>query len=180
MREKGLIPKDWNLRSLSGGQKSYITKQARKFSAVLKRPDDYVSRRASKATLAKMKLADFPVQHGRVLIHAPGRDRVSIARGKISYTRRRQRETVLLQSSPDFLRELEKLPMRRLPKGQYVGLKIGNSQMIATFHGFADLLTYATKVRKFNGRDAESLAVVLIDTHGGWEDDDEDEGDEDE
>ena len=70
--------------------------------------------------------------------------------------------------------------MRRLPKGQYVGLKIGNSQMIATFHGFADLLTYATKVRKFNGRDAESLAVVLIDTHGGWEDDDEDEGDEDE
>lgn len=177
LRSKGLIPRDWNLRQLTPSQKGYVTKQSKKFAQVLKRPGDYVSRKAAPSTLKKLKLADYPVAHGRVLLHVPGKDRVSIARGQVTFKRARQTERVLLQSSPDFLAELEQLGnlKRRLPKGHFVGFKIGNSQVIGTFHSVADAYQYATTTRGFSGKDADNVALVLIDATQGYEYDEDDE-----
>jgi hypothetical protein len=171
LRSKGLIPGDWNLRQLTRGQKSYITKQAKRYSDVLRNPGDYVSRRVSQSTAKLLKGAQYTVKGQRVLLHTPGADKVSVARGKVKFIRQRQSETVLLQNAPDFLRQLENLGdmNARLPRGTYVGFKIGDSQVIGTFDSVADAYNYATNRRMFTGRDAEKVALVLIDTGEGWE-----------
>jgi hypothetical protein len=180
LRSKGLIPGDWNLTQLTGGQKSYITKQAKRYSDVVRNPEDYVSRRVSQSTAKLLKGAQYTVKGQRVLLHTPGADKVSIARGKVRFVRQRQSETVLLQSSPDFLRQLERLDdiKAELPPGQYVGFKIGDSQVIGTFKTIEEAYYYATGTRGvdhrrgFEGMDAQSVALVLIDRDEGWEDDD--------
>jgi hypothetical protein len=180
LRSKGLIPADWNLRSLTRGQKSYVTKQTKKFASVIRRPDDYVARRAGASTLKQLKAANFPVHNGKALIYTPPGDSVSVAKGKITFTRKRQQERVLLQGAPDFLRALEKLPTKKLPRGQYVGIKIGNSPVIATFHSLADLQHYALAKRQFSEKELATASIVIIDTNRGYENDgEEDEEDED-
>lgn len=175
---------------LTGGQKSWITKQARKYEDVVKKPDHYITRRVSEKTASQLKQAGYFVNRDlKALIYAKNQT-VKVTRGRVDFINPDGiRARVILQSRPDFLEAIERLKKRErafgpVPGRQYA-LKIGNSPRFHVTHpSFKDLLAYARALdqKGFHSPDArDHISLVIIDVEGfeyGQDLDDEDDEEE--
>lgn len=181
LKEKGLIPKDWDLRKpLSTGQKSWITKQSKTYSQLIARPQDFSVKRVSNANAKILRESGVKTQGNRAIVPkgyrrmikdpTTGKARiikdqakVSIRNGKMTIKKAHQTETVYLKGGPDFLNQLEKLYKKKLKPNQAWALKIGNSPTMRTVRpDLKELIAYARDI-DFHSQDAlNHVSLVLI------------------
>lgn len=192
LKEKGLIPKGWDLRKpLTSGQKSWITKQSKVHAQLIKRPGDFTIRRVGNATAKQLKASGYKVENNRAIIHSK-QSNVRIKRGEIEIQRPHQTERVILKGGPDFLRQLQNLDKRKLAPNQAYGLKIGDSPTINTIRpSLRELIQYARNLNFHSAGGQNHVSIVLITVRGPGlvghanpdldddDDQDEDEGEDD-
>lgn len=180
LRDKGLIPREWNLTKLTSGQKSRISfllneKKNPHVAAILKHPDRYVVRDVGKETAANLKRAGYQVNKaGRALIYT--RDaKVTVNKLGVTFRSNGMRSKVLLMSRPDFLARVEAIRRNerqwggRIPGRRYA-LKVGNSPRFnTTYPTLNELLAYARARDKagWHSDDArDHISLVVIDEDG--------------
>jgi hypothetical protein len=168
LKSKGLIPKEWNLRHLTGGQKSWITKQAKKYAAVIENPSKFESRVYGKAKAAKLKEAGYFGEGNHILIPNFGDKtaRTRVSEDTVTITRvdskgRAVIEKVYLHSGPELLKRLQKQFSKPLGKGEYWSLKVGdnNTFLEAGEKTLSELMRYGSRISFQGNGDAKEWAV---------------------
>jgi hypothetical protein len=167
LKSKGLIPQHWDLRRLSSGQKSWITKQANKYSAVIEHPKKFESRTYSTTKAAKLKAAGYFGEGNKILIPNFGdktartyvnEDSVTIRR--VDSKGRAVIEKVYLHSGPELLKRLNKKFARPLGNGEYWSLKVGdnNTFLDAGEKTLVDLMRYGSRISFTGNGEAKNWA----------------------
>lgn len=186
LKEKGLIPKDWDLRKpLTTGQKSWITKQSKTYAQLIRRPGDFSIKRVSDATAKSLKSSGYKVSGNRAVIPNKG-GKVKVTRGRVTIEKPHQTEQVILKGGPDFLRKLEGLYKRKLKPNQAWALKIGDSPTIHTLRpSLRELIAYARTINFNSPSGSNHVSLVLVTVKGPGlvdhmrdDDNDEFEGDD--
>lgn len=178
LKDKGLIPKEWDLRkSLTTGQKSWITKQSKTFAQLVRRPDDFTVKTVKPSTEKELKRAGYRVSRGRAVIpNQGGKARINVrkittGKGKNKKTRAELRlmfdhksERIILESGPDFLGRLSKLKPKKLRQNQAYALKIGGNQIAnRTFDSLGELQIYLSNMKAPNARHGyDAMSVVIL------------------
>lgn len=167
LKSKGLIPQHWDLRRLTGGQKSWITKQARKYAAVVENPKKFESRVYSSKKAAQLKEAGYFGEGRHILIPNFGDKtaRTTVNENSVTIRRVDSRaraviEKVYLHSGPDLLRQLEKKFAAPLGRGEYWSLKVGdnNTFLDAGEKTLHELMRYGSRVSFTGNGDARMWA----------------------
>lgn len=164
MKDKGLIPSHWDLRrSLTSGQKSWITKQKNRYEAVIDKPKKFTTRTYSKETAAKLKRAGYFGEGNKIIIPNFGdkTSRTRVSERTVTITRRLNpkhgaphtvTETVYLDSGPALLAKLNKKFADPLPPGEYWAFKVGDNNTFLNNHNktLGALMHYGMEI-KFKG-----------------------------
>lgn len=156
-------------RSLSAGQKSWITKQAKKYSQIIKKPKDFtIKKPAMKATLTAMKRAGFATTHdGRIIV--PSRKaRVHLKGNKLTWENNSRIEETRFTTGIDTLETFRKLQKMKLRPGQAWAIRIGdNPRSHLIFGALSDLQNYVRNTT-FHSADAhEHVQIVLVTAKSG-------------
>lgn len=159
-----MIPRDWDLRkTLTPGQKSWITKQAAKFAQVIEKPKNFDSRVYSEAKTKRLKDAGF-FGFGRNIIVPNFGDRTQrtyVLEDSVVIHRTlpakhgkpyRVTERVYLHSGPKLLNVLSKRFAEDLPRGEYWALKVGDNHTFINNHekNLSQLMRYGQRI--FSGQ----------------------------
>lgn len=139
-----MIPKDWNLKNLSLGQKSWITKLANgQFKELVKRPGEFTSISAkTKSDKSKARSAGLPVANGRAVAKAKTVRRNS--RGELTVTRASGTVEHVYYATPQtFLRQYDRLSKIKLAPNQLWKLRIEGHLSNEGFRSFDELVQYA-------------------------------------
>lgn len=163
LKDKGLIPSRWDLRSLSSGQKSWLTKQLNRYEAVVEKPSKFTARTYSDATAKKLKAAGYFGEGNKILIPNFGdpSSRTRVSERTITITRRLNpkhgaphtvTETIYLDSGPALLAKLNKKFADDLPQGEYWAFKVGDNNTFLNNHNktLGALMHYGMEI-KFKG-----------------------------
>jgi len=169
LKDKGLIPKDWDLRKpLTRGQKSYVTKQANAFKELVRAPEKFTVRRVSKATSDLLKGSGYKSAGDRVIVPNRG-GTVHIRGARVDYDLPDRRETVLITAGSDFLDRLELLAAREDEEGEddsgayQYGIRIGDASSSAlNFPSLNDLLAYLPRMKLHSANAVNHMVLVRI------------------
>lgn len=133
---------DYDLRrDLSTGQKSAITRLAKKHAAELEdvkqylnRPDDFVLRPVSKKNAEILKKSGFKFMPGKqtAIIPRRGYDSVSIKGATIEYTKSGKKDTVYLSGDPVSLFSKAQKLQQEIKRNQLLTFKIGENSIAST------------------------------------------------
>jgi hypothetical protein len=164
LKAKGLIPKEWDLRkTLSAGQKSWITKQERKYSEVIKHPEKFQSRTYSNATVKKLKGAGYFGEGNRILIPNFGdkSSRTTVNEDTITVRRTLRNgetvtEIVYLHSGPELLKRLQRKFSKPLPSGEFWAFRVGDNNTFLSNHTktLGQLMHYGQSIEFRGNKDA--------------------------
>lgn len=158
MKAKGLIPKSWDLRSLTEYKKKIIRKREKQYSEVIKHPWKFSSRKYGKKKTEKLRMAGYFGEGDRTLIPNFGdksartivSDRFITTIRTLTNPRDSRRwetitERTYLYSGPELLEQLQKRFKGKLPPGEYWALKVGdnNSFINARYKTLYELMHYA-------------------------------------
>lgn len=165
-----MIPKDWNLKELNRGQKSWITKLANgKFKELVKRPGEFTSIKVStKEQKHKARSAGLPVVNGRAFTKAKSVRRNAL--GELTVTRQSGTvEHVYYADSSNFLEQYDRLSKIELAPNQLWKLRIEGNLMAHGFRSFDELIQYArgnTDMDLWNDEDEDfaqlDVAFVIV------------------
>jgi hypothetical protein len=186
LKKAGLLPANWDLRSgLTPGQKSWASKQANKYKGFLVNPQGYSVKSVSKKTAKLLKESQFPTSGRRAVIAKEGADKVSISRGRIVYKNENETRSLILASGKAALDLPSKLRRTKLKRGEFWGIKIGNSPRINILNqSFETLEQYAQTMVRKSGDTSEHLHFVKVKLKSiqgvSFEEIEEDEEDEEE
>lgn len=169
LKRAGFINYDLR-KSLSAGQKSYITKQWKKHSAVITHPGNFIARTVSAPAAAKMKADGYDVAGRKVYISKEGYETATVKsrkeKGKpvqVLITRKLGRKTskTRVYTEMELLRALEKAKPETLPPGKMITVRIGNhAQFNAKFRSKEELAFYVNN--KFTPADPGEDKDYLI------------------
>lgn len=127
LKAKRLIPKEWDLRKpLSPGQKSWITKQSKKYAQVIRRPDEFSIRRVSKSTAKTLKETGFAVEGNRAIIPTR-KQKVSVKGGRVVIRRPRETWVVVVPPGPNLMERIAayKAKAKPLKPNQAYSIQLG-------------------------------------------------------
>lgn len=165
MKSKGLIPQHWDLRRLTTGQKSWVTKQSQKYASVVAKPKNFESRTYSAAKAKQLKGAGYFGEGNKILIPNFGEKsaKTKVNKNSITITRYDSRgrsvtEKIYLHSNQQLLNALQKEFSKDLGPGEYWSLKVGdnNTFLNAGEKNLPDLMRYGSRVVfKGNGEQVE-------------------------
>lgn len=144
LRGLGAVPKDWKWGKLTSGQKSYVTKQANRYAYAIAHPEEFSTRKVSKATAKGAARGEFRVAGQNIIIRKqkdvefkfiaprPGKDLSSVPRLKrIQYNRDGSVLTVetsyLHRNAEELLRVEEGLKKRGLKPYESFGVSISTA-----------------------------------------------------
>jgi len=130
-------------RNLSPQNKSRITKAHKKYNRFIN--DNFIVRHVSKKRAKQLKENGFIVRGGKVILPTDGFDskQIKIKGNKIQYIGADKSIDIILTSRLDFLPKLKKLSESTLPRGQFVTVRIGESQPFRqAFRSYQLLLRY--------------------------------------
>jgi hypothetical protein len=195
LKEKGLIPKEWDLRKpLSKGQKSWITKQSTKYAQLVKRPGDFTIKRVGKSTAQNLKSQGYAIERNKAVIPTKNGAKARILRGNVEIVRPHQTERIMFRLTPETMPRFERLMKKRLKKNQAWALRIGENPLnTETSNSISPdlkwLWNYAVNFRGHSPDAKNHMYLVLITVHSGklvdhatddeskdldeWEDDEE-------
>jgi hypothetical protein len=172
LKSKGIIPKSWNLRSLTDYKKKVIKKKAKEWRALIDYPDSFTTRKVSEATAKLLIDGGYRVERGRAIIPTRNGKKLKIdgRKGQLRFERTNSQgettiETVYLSSGPNFLKRLEKLATEdgTLEPNEQWALKVGDNNTFLTTHPSLDqLMRYGSTLNLTdpNARDFVSLVKV--------------------
>lgn len=180
LRARALIPKDWNLRSLTRGQKSWITKLTQKGGGVTRsgkerkpgilrdliaHPKEFsVIRSTTRKQQREAKAGGFPTLNQRSVIHTGKGGRARRRGGKLVITESTGRRLdVWFANHKDFTKAVDKATRRKLKPNQTWGFNIGNRVNNIQHREFSTLMRYLEEKDDWHTPDAtEYISLVLI------------------
>ena len=171
LKAKGLIPSEWNLRKLSRGQKSWVTKQAKTFSEVVKKPKEFITlptrggKQKQQAIAAGMR-----VTNGRAVIHAPTGGRARRVGDKIVVKSSEVEKEYFFATPGNFLEMLAECRTREpLKRNQTWGMSIDGNQLNKQFKSIDALEFYSWHMDLESEENQTMIAIILItDREGSW------------
>jgi len=152
------------LRNLSRGQKSWITKQSKTFSEVLKSPGEFSTIKAkSKKHKAQAKSAGLPVTNNRAVVRVGAGGHVRRKGDKIVVTNPERRFDMWFANSKNFEKELARARKRKLKRNQVWGFHIGDRVNNVHYRNLDHLLYYLENKTDWHSEDTtEYISLVLI------------------
>jgi hypothetical protein len=170
LKAKGLIPKEWDLRSLSRGQKSWITKQSKTFSEVIKKPKEYTTlKAASKRQKAEFRSAGLPVTNNRAVIKSGvGGKAHRTKSGKVVITNHERKVEMFFANGSNFEAELEKARLRVLSNNQAWTFSIAGRNANVMYRNLDHMLYYLENKTDWHTEDGEVpdggeyISLVLV------------------
>jgi Mn-dependent DtxR family transcriptional regulator len=139
---------------LTRGQLTWVARQARENSQLLKHPENFKVAKVAKSTAKAMKASGIKVSKTlRAIVPLKGFDTAKIRGEKIVFegankkTGKRIKETVTLAQAGDFHAKLKHLSKTKLKRNQFLTVKIGdNASFNNRFQNYADMFHYVQNV----------------------------------
>ena len=149
LKDKGLLPSSYRLNKLTSGQKSWVTKQVRKFADVVEHPHRFSTiKTKTKRHREQAENAGFKVGNGRAVIRNDfGEGRLSRAGDKITINDGEVKREIWFANSKTFEATLAKLRREKLGKNQYWSFAIGTNESGQEFASLDDLMAYLRKLK---------------------------------
>ena len=166
LKSKGLIPKTWDLRSLTDYKKRIIRKRANEYQEVIKYPEKFQARKYSKEKAAKLLDAGYsgvgryiliPNRGGTTVKTTVNKDTVTIDRGD-------RIETVYLSTGKMFLAGLQRKFDKPLGSGEYWAFKVGDNNTFLMNHhkDLRQLMKYGETINFTNPQAKNYVHLVKI------------------
>lgn len=187
LKSKGLIPKEWDLRSLSRGQKSWVTKLTQKahervdkktgeikqvprgkFADVVLKPKEFSTiKAAGKKRQAQARAAGLPTANNRALVHTGKGGKVRRRGDKLEINDATGRKIeVWFANSDNFQRAYEKARKRKLKRNQVWAFHIGNRVNNVQYQNLDDLMFYLTEKDDWHSDGATDYISLVLITEG--------------
>lgn len=161
LKAKGLIPREWNLRYLSPGQKSWVTKQTKKFSEVVRRPDEFTTiPTKTRKQKAQAKGAGLPVTNNRAVVKATKAKRNKD--GTLSIEKSDSFEEVFPINADNFNEVMRHLHTVKLEKNQVWRVQIGGHYMNQSFRNLYELQHYLLNDMDFEDDDYSGVYIAIV------------------
>ena len=156
-----MIPKKWDLRSLTDYKKRIIRKREKEYPEVIKHPYKFQGRKYSKDKAKALLNAGYSGVGQHILIPNRGNSTTStrVLRDKIVIDRGDRIETVYLSSGPNFLKNLYKRIDAPLPRGSFWALKVGDNNTFLNNYTktLSQLMRYGDIIKKKSVRNIHGL-----------------------
>jgi hypothetical protein len=167
LKEKGLIPREWKLRELSRGQKSWVTKQARKFSDLVNHPDYFGTVAAkSKSQRAQARDIGFDMANGRAIVPVPWGGKVRRSGDRIVVSSPGRTMEITPAGAESFLEEYRKMQTEPLLPNQKLTIQIGKSNAAnLRFDSIEDLEKYVHIMDLHSDDTLEHISIVKFTEH---------------
>lgn len=156
---------------LTRGQKGYLTKVIKKYSHLLKHPEDFHVAKVSEKTAKELKDSGFNVgKNNKAIIPKNGYEKVRVKKGQIIFEGYNKKngtkiiEKTTISKSNEFFDKLKRISKKKLKRNEYLTIKIGdNSSANSLFTSYEDLYKYVTEIFKPKSKDAyRYMSIVEI------------------
>lgn len=146
LKKAGLISYNLN-EKLNSGQKSNITKKYNEYLHYFTDPESFTVRHVSNDLGKKLHDSGYKTVKGakktKLFLPNPHRGEVKIKSGKIKIIGARSTETIIPSKRGKLLDDLKQYENKKLKKGQFMTIKIGESNPInRKFDGTSKMLNY--------------------------------------
>ena len=183
-----MIPSDWNLRKLSRGQKSWITKLSRpasidpktgnaigagRFRSLIEHPSHYSAVKVKRGQRQALARSNIPVVNGKAILKRGREGNAKITNhGKyIDIDLPNEKRRIYLSRHVDFLKTLETLKKRKLKNGQFWMASIGDKEPFGfQFEALGDLMAYMKNI-KWESESARNYVNLVLITVKDWKGD---------
>jgi len=164
LKSKGLIPKDWDLRSLTDYKRRVIRKRANEYAEVIKYPEKFKSRVYKPEKANRLLDAGFSGVGQHILIPNRGGTTLSthVKADTVTIDRGDRIETVYLSNGRNFLRNLQRKFDKPLGPGEYWAFKVGDNNTFLQNHhkDLRQLMRYGESIQ-FTNADAKNYVHLV-------------------
>lgn len=154
------------MRKLSRGQKSWVTKQSKTFSEVIKKPSEFSTISAkTKTHKSQAQAAGLPVTNGKAVVKVGKGGHVRRRGDKIVIKNDERKVEAWFANSATFKKELDRARKRKLEPNQVWAFKIGDNVNNVNFRDLNQLLHYLGDKDDWHTEDGSApdhVSLVLI------------------
>jgi len=144
LKDKGFLNIDLRKR-LSKSDKSLITRRYNNYGKFF--TNKFIIRRVGNKRIKEMKESGFKTFGNKVILPTDGFNpkQIKIKKNKVVYSGADKSREIMIGPKINFLERLERLTKRKLMRGEFVTVRIGeNAPFWRTFKDYAELLNYVT------------------------------------
>jgi hypothetical protein len=139
---------DYDPENLTRGQKSHLTKLAKKHSHYITHPENFAVKKVGKENQKALKLSGFSVSPtGRAIIPLKGADKVTVKKSKLIFHGKKKDEVVYLGGDLKSLVKKARDLSEGLERNQLITFKVGDNAVASVrYLNLADMQHYVNNV----------------------------------